>query len=362
MTYLYIANAPEDNSFAQKLSQDLKQHTIDHWYDDGQADESTNYSHLQKATHVVLVLSPAILLNEKTLAALEHAKQSSIERIVLRIAPVDTMPPQISGVLPINASTDDSYQDALETLLEDVRLPETAPRPEIPAEIIEALNSDNSVKRKEGVESLRAYRQGDPVMKELAREELQAMMFREQDKTIRSFVRLILQSFDKTTDELQDEDAVTLPTKEDLATVSGEHAVVVDPSTTPETAPAAAPAQTNQYFWQSSRWNLVLMSLAIFFALGAVAGSAHLAAAIPMLAVGLFLPPFNIVIRGDGNFNWSPTGAIFWNFMLSLLIGTAMSIIVSQITDNLTLLAIPLSMILAGMYGLIVGWLSTVKV
>lgn len=353
MTYVYIAHAPEDQPFAARLSQDLKQSGIAHWYDAG-ANDVEAYQQLQKSTHVAVLLSPASLAAERVLAALEFAKQNQRERVVLRLAPMAILPPQMTGILPIDVSSDESYTSGLETLLDDLLIQVTEVKPALPANIIEMVYQDDPQVRRAGIQKLAALK-ADPDLKELVREELQALVFREKDGSLKQLLHLTLQGFDLEGQPLPP--APTLPSKEELAEQAKAHAVWVD-DPIPVTAPLKPPSKT-VYLWQSPRWQIVWLGVSLLLGLIPALAGGNLVYALPVLAVGVLLPPLNTALRGNGAYIW-PTGAsVLWNVILGTLIGGLTGALLLLAVIDLTGDYLGWSAALGVMLALVIGWLAS---
>jgi hypothetical protein len=345
MVYVYLASAPEDLGFVERLSADLAAHAIQHWYDDGQVDEGLVYLELQKATHVVVILSPHMLLNERVLAALEHARQEKLERIAVRISAMETLPPQIQGVLPLNFSEDGLYQESLETLLEDLRGVTSEPVPELPHELLTALESEQPQIRRNAIESLKQYRTAEEPLRVLAQRELNALVFRERDPGLKSLIQLTLQSFAR--DEREPEPEIVIPTKEELVEQAKGHVLIL------ESYP--------QYLWQSRRWNVVLGGLAVLIGIIGYLLGEHWGYLLPVLLVGLILPQLNITIRQGGKFDWQMPGPLIGNTLLGFLTAGICAGVLAALNVGLTGNFILVNLILGGVLGLFIGWLSSLQ-
>jgi len=347
MTYVYVANAPEDRDFARRLSGDLQKKSINHWYDDGGADEATVYAHLQQATHILVVLSPAVMLNERVLAALEHARQQHLTRLAVRIHPMETMPPQIQGILPLNAADDDHYGAALETLFEDLQPPTTTPRSELPEELMTAIYSENVAIRKNAIQALMQYQDEEEPLKTLALDELRALVFRERDSAMKVLLRSAIQSYEL--DERPTQPKMALPSKEELAQQAAGRAVIIEP-------------EKVMYFWQSPRWHVLLGGVGLLLG-GVVAWvGGHWGYALPILLVSLVLPQLNIAIRNNGELEWQNPGSLVGNTFLAVLSAMVLAGMLFLALPQLDPLWGGASIALGGVLGGVIGWLSGIKV
>ncbi|MFP4321124.1 MAG: toll/interleukin-1 receptor domain-containing protein [Anaerolineales bacterium] len=344
MPYIYIACAPEDKDTAHQLQQDLHTRNIEAWYDDGTADEPTLMSELEKSTHLVAILSPQLMLYPNALAAMEHARQQALNTLAMRIAPIEKMPPQLPGILPLDASNEAAYQDALETLLEDLAIEPAVPEPELPNDVLTALYSDDVEVRRNAIQALGAYRTAEPELREKAQEELNALVFREQNGSLRALVQAMAKSFDAG-EQAPDP---KLPSKEELAEQAKGRAVNIE--------------QTRDiYLWQTTRWHVLLVALALVLSSAMVLIGSNPLYSVPLLLVGFVLPQFNIMIRQDGAYEWHMPGPLVGNLALAVLIvglaGGLLVLLVESISPTL----IGVEIILGAGYGLLVGWLSSLQ-
>ena len=345
MTYVYIANAAVDRPFVERLSRDLTQAAVQNWYDDGQATDQQVFAQLKKSSHMVVVLSPAVLTDERVLGALEGGKQFRLERIALRRAPMESLPPQIQGILPLNAVDDEAYAISLDTLLHDLQISPAEPIPELPQSILTALNSENSAMRRSAIQELLRYRDRDEAERNLALNELNAAIFRERDSSIKDFLRATVQSFNIETGELAEP---SLPSKEELAEQAGMNAVILD-------------TQEVLYFWRSSRWHLIWLVAGMILAVIVFVVGGHWAYLIPVMLVALSLPHLNIIIRSNGEYNWDMPGPIFGNLLLAILIGGGSALVFMLRVEDLDATYLLVNGILVIVLGLAIGWLSAVE-
>ncbi len=341
MPYVYITCAPDHLATAQQLSQDLSAHNIPNWFDDSTAAEDTLFSELEKSTHLIAVLSPQLITYPNALAAMEHARQQDLTRLAIRIAPVEALPPQLAGILPLNASTPEAYQNALDTLLEDLAIQPEEPDPELPNDLLTALYSDNVEIRRNAIQSLATYRDAEPEMRELAKQELNSLVFREQNSSVRALVQAIARTFD--TDRPQDP--------------------VAPANMAPPETQAAPTAKIREiYLWQTTRWHVLLAALALLLSSVMVIVGGNPLYSVPLLLLGLVLPQFNIMIRRDGKFNWEMPGPVIGNTLLSLVIvGLAGALLLALAGDDLNAAFIGVEAVLGLGYGALVGWLSSLR-
>jgi hypothetical protein len=277
---------------------------------------------------------------------LEFARQEKLDRIAVRLMAMDSLPPQLQGILPLNFTEADQYQDSLMTLLEDIQLAPTEPIPELPEDILTGLYSENIQIRRNAIEALRAYRSADETLREFARDELNALGFREREPSLKSLIQLILQSYDKQDHE--SEPNIELPSKEELVKRAEGHAVIIKEAT--------------QYLWQSNRWLMVLGALGILLgSVGFILGG-HWAYLLPPILVGFVLAQLNIAIRQGGEFEWQFQGALIGNLILGLLVAAVPAVILLLLIDELSGAYLLASLFWGGGLGLLIGWLSSLEV
>lgn len=361
MAYIYIAHAPQDQTFVKKLSQDLVVANLDCWYAKSPADESIILNELKKSTHLLAVLSSSVELHEPFLAALEFAKQNQLERLAIRIEVMEQLPPQLRGVLPLDFTDPNRYADALETLLEDFRIAPTAPVPQLPPDIMEALHSEDSEIRQDAILKLRDYRADEDEIKQLALDELHALAFRERNSTLKALVRTAIQLFEQ--EDRAEEPEVHLPSKSELELQSAGRSIVIDTAPHPVIPPPPPPVlpPKKRYLWQSKRWYALLGGAAILLALIVIAASGQVAAGVSLLVLGAVLPAFNIWIRKGGQFEWKMPGPVVGNAIVGLvLVGIVGGL--SVVLADLEAGVLAIAGVVGLAYALLVGWLSAIEV
>lgn len=358
MALVYLAYAAEDKDFAAHLSEDLNQAAI-------QTLHNTDATELlpEQATHILHILSNAALLDEHFLSTLEFAKENRLERLALRLTEIETMPPQLVGVLPLDFSNPEDYQDGLTTLIEDLKIEQVAPISQLPKEIIQLLNSPSSPDRKMGIEILAKYRTKDEVLRQVALNELEALSFRERDSALKALLRVTIQTF--SVQELPTEPI--LPSKEALEIQARESAQSVIPAHEGKGAIGQSFEQSEgeahqRYLWQHSpeRWFGLIISMAVGVGLISFAASGQWAYLIPITMVGMVLAYFNILIRQNGTLAWETPKPLFGNSIVGMIVAVLIAfILMAALELNGTFLLV--NLILGVGFGLFVGWLSAVK-
>jgi len=346
MTKVYIANTASDRSFVERLSKDLEAADVPHWFDDGSATDEQILKQLQESSHLLVVLSPEMMTDERVLGALEGGKQFKLERIALRRAPMETLPPQIRGILPLNAVDDEAYATSLETLIHDLNLVPAEPEPELPERILTALYSDNPELRRNAIQEMAIYRNQGEALRELVLDELNAAIFRERDSSIKTLLRTTVQAFKITTGNLPD---LMLPSKDELAVQAGGDAVII---------------QTNEilFFWNSSRWHVIWAVLGVIVAIIAFVAGGHWAYLIPVLMVTLILPHLNIIIRKGGEFEWEMPGPLIGNTIIAIILGSGSALLLMLAIEDLSATYYVVNTVLGIALGVAIGWMSSLEV
>ena len=292
---------------------------------------------------------PNVLLHEPTLGAMEFAKQNQLERIAVRLAPIESMPPQLQGVLPLDFSDESAYQGGLETLLGYFLVYEVQPEAELPAEILTAVYSENPQIRRNAIQSLLEYRSsGDETMKRLAREELNALVFRERDSAVKNLVRTAVQIFDQE-ERPETRPNVDIPTKEELAKQAEGRAVIIEEPKT-------------MHFWETNRWYVVLGIIGIVLGVVLVVIGGHVAYLIPSILVGLVLPYLNVMIRQGGEFDWKMPGPVLGNAFFALIVAGIAAVILMLAVEELKIGFVVVNITAGLIFGIFIGWLSAVEI
>ena len=350
MVYVYLAHGAVDKVFARRLQGDLSKVGIDAWFNEGGSEEDA-YHALEQATHLVAILSPSALLEEPVLGALEFAKQRKLARLAVRLADLEALPPQLQGVLPLNFSNLDDYDENLETLIADLHIEVEPPPPQLPAHILEQLESEDVNKRKLAIEELADLRNAEKALKDVAREQLMNLVFKEKDARLKNILQLTIQSFDLDERELDD---ATIPGKEEIVAVAQN---IIPPELA---APTTAPLTRTVHLWDSNRWHMILRGVGIVIGiiLLAIGNGAFI---LPVLT-GSILAYFNVAVRQDGKYDWQMESAIIGNVMLGTLIAAVTGAVLFQVFyDNTTTGEVLVSVVISAIFSAVIGWLSCQK-
>lgn len=363
MAFVFLAHAPEDREFAERLSRDLNAANIPTWSPSESATDELVEEHLKETTHLVSVLSPAATQNEKFLHILEVAKKNHVEHVALRLAVIDAVPTQLTGIIPLDFSQPDNYADGVTTLIEDLRIEPAEPPLQLPEDILMLLKSEDVTERKAGVEALAQFRLVEGPLRQMALDKLETVAFHERDSALKILVRATIQTF-----LIQEEDTlppeIALPTREALvkqAEASGLPVFVGNEGVQPH-APRAAPTRRQVYLWQQNtqRWYMVLLMVGLVIGGVAFLLTSELIAIIPMLVTGSVLAYFNIWIRHNGAFEWTMPKPLIGNGVVGSATAGISAIILmlsSEANSNFFII----SLLLGLFFGLFTGWLSAVK-
>lgn len=363
MNQVYIASSPDDLEFVQKLSKDLSVAGITHWYDAGDMDDATRFTQLQNSTHLVAVLSPSIITHEPMLAALEFASQNKLEKVAVRLAAIDEIPPQLRGVLPVNFSDENDYDESLATLIDDLNIEPSQPTLQLPEDIREDIKSLEAAERQRGIENMAKIRDAD--MRQVALEELNSLIFRERDPKLRALIRTVSQKLN-----IEEGDTLPksmLPSKEELAALA---AAAPKSEPKPEPAPPATTATTQPtpkryiYFWQTNRWHPVWLTIGIVIGIIGAALSGFWGYLVPPALIALILPPLNIEMRKEGDLEWPMANSTVGNTVLALVIAGLAALVLAALYDGETTMAsFMLShLIVGGILGAVIGVVSAMRI
>jgi hypothetical protein len=365
MVFAFLAYVPQDQALAEKLSTDFRAQGVEHWLSPNNGDELSTYQHLQKSSHLIAILSPGALADVAFLGALEFAKQNKLERIALRAQAIEALPPQLSGVLPLDFSSPEAYSEGLETLLEDLKIAPPPPAPELPPALFEGLHSPLAEERREAIEALAQYRNAEGPLRDLALDELNALVFRERESGVKALLLATVYSFDR--DKREAEPSPTILSQEELEAETarkaqaGHESLVFDTSPLRMQSDESRPSTPQkQYLWKSPRWYVILFGLSGFFGLALSLLSGQPAYFIPSLIVGGSLAYFNVAIRQGGDFHWKPANALIGNLILGGGLAGFLGLLLIfplGLGGGFVLGAFLLGLIL----GALIGWLSSLE-
>lgn len=365
---VYIVYSQNDSQFVEKLRKDLESHGFDAIVALPMlADIPTA---IAQTDVVLLVLSDAISEDDATLRYLDTIKAQERQLIALRTGAVATIPDAVRGMLPVDFSSEDQYQDSLETLLEDLDPPTVKlPRqPLLPESLQERLESSILKERMEAIQRLGELRHDlDNNQRNYIEDKLRRIVFKDDThgslKTVARSTLQLLNTPEPTPVAEQE------PSLVDADTAKMPLTLTPSPSTATESVlqqRQTAVSETTTVPSASSTYRLVVYSdlwwtLPIFGVLLALLQSAlqrEALSGLPVALVWLALPWFNVAIRDGGQLDWKMPGPLIGNGAIGLILGFVGSIILLLI-GNIETFDLVLISLLGTLYGTFIGWLSS---
>lgn len=359
----YIVYAPEDSAFARKLANDLDEEGVRPILADKDTDEQ--FAELQQSTAILVALSTYAVQDARVLSTIEAVQHIDVPVITLRIGSVDEIPQGLKGILPLDFSDDEAYEDSFATLLEDLHPPEPS-EPILPESIRIALASDDTANRKEGIEKLRKMRDDlDDDVRTLAEQVLRNLVFKDPEASVKSLARATLQLFNQADNEADLQLAKTAPALPKLP--STEQQRVDEISTTKSTtAPKAVMEQGPRSvvpIWYTPQWWMLPIAGVILALLQAILVAEEtqdiIAIVLPIGLSALLLPWLNIVIRDRGNLAWEMPGPLIGNGVAATLlgiIGLGIGAVIGNSLETKDLIAL---LLITAIYGIGIGWVSS---
>jgi hypothetical protein len=350
---IYLVFKETDIPFAKRLSKDLKQHHIQHKPVNLKKDD--RLSALETASYIIAILSPESITDETMLATLKVTEDLGKPLIAVRVGQLPFVPEFLRGILPLNFTDEALYEDMLATLIEDLA-PPTAPRPILPLQLQNVLENLDRVpveERRKTVKALSELRTtSDAIVREAAQQGLRDIAFKDADTTIKRMAGAALQSFNNVQRASVIEAA---PPKPDsfVAELATEDAPVVSAS------PVSMLSAPTTELWRTRQWYIAGgLGSAAALAHGFLADSVPVALALLTMTFGLTW--FNVQIRENGNFVWEMPGPLIGNAGLGFLL-TLIGGLIGILIQGTTLVAFVVLLLLGGLYGLLMGWLATLK-
>lgn len=350
---IYLVFKETDIPFAKKLSKDLKEHHIQHKPVNLKKDD--RLTALDSASYIIAVLSAESITDETMLSTMKVALELNKQLIGVRIGQLPFVPEFLKGLLPLNFSDEALYDDMLATLVEDLA-PPTAPRPILPLQlqnVLENLDRVSVDERRNAVKALSDLRKtSDAVIREAALQGLRDIAFKDADTSVKRMAGAALQSFNDKQRASVIEAAPPAPDTF-VANLEGDTTPLVSSS------PVSMLGSSRPEVWQTRQWYIagVIGSLASVVH-GILADSTSIALA--LLAVTIGLTVFNVLIREEGNFVWEMPGPLIGNAGLGMVLALFGGLIGITLQGT-TLVAFVAMVVLGGLYGLLIGWVATLK-
>lgn len=365
---VYLLYSYEDAEFAEKLSEDLVAHGVEHARADRNTDE--RFSALHKAEKVIVVLSNHVLSDVRVLSTLSAAHDIKTDIIALRIGQVDSMPKQLKGIFPLDFSNPRHYDEALETLLEDIAPSQLNYEPApayLPVEVqgvLDNLELSSLKQRRSAIETLGHYRdEEDQLLRHRAKDALGELVFKEKDGNLKRLASITLQSFDgerETALEIEppepDKFVADLPDGDEFEVED----VAILQTAEPITHGAGLLQLPTQEIWQTQNWLIQTHVVGIISALVLIGLLNMMGLGLALGLVYIGLAWFNVQIRANGDFVWHMPGPMIGNGLLGLilsLIGAGIGSVIDEQSFNTSLGIVVLSVT----NGAFIGWLSTLR-
>lgn len=349
MTQVFLVYAPDDQSFAERLADDLRAQDLA--ISAGDSDSNEQFAALHRATHVIVVLSEAALKDTQVISTLSTASDLKQKVVAVRTGPTKTMPRQLKGI-PLDFSDPDQYQDSFDALMDDLR-PPVKQVPVLPEEIQKALHSDNPVARKDAVNALGMLRNSENLdVRDLAEQTLRDLAFKDPESNIKALARSTLQLFQGTGLEVDTPQLGTLIPEPVSIPLTPPHAA--------KTAPIAkAKIRDTQPIWKSSQWSAVPVFGIVISILGAWAAD-NITYAIAGILVWLLLPYLNVIIRDGGRMEWHMPGPVIGGVIIGLIL-SIVGAIIGLIVGEAEGVDIIIAAVSGSVSGGFIGWLSTLR-
>lgn len=345
---VFVIYAPENTAFVQRLAGDLRPHQVECIL--AAKDSQDEIDVFKNAPVVLVALSMAATKDARVLALLSTAIQRQKRIIALRIGPIEELPKALKGVLPLDFSNEELQEENILTLLEDL-IPPAPPSPLLPSNIQSALDHENAIQRKHGIEQLGAIRhQLDADVRELALQTLRDLAFKDPEATIKALAHNTLQLFSTDTEEATEE---VVPIESSPLIIEDDDAPVVEPAPAPVSSgmPIMVPV------WNTSPWRLSAIMGVLLALLHAYIGQ-NIASGLPIGLVWIVLPWLNIAIRDNGRLEWKMPGPLVGNIAVALVLGLA-GVGLSLLVGGLAFLDIIALLAFNILYGGLIGWIST---
>ncbi len=348
---VYFVFAPEDESFVERLSNDLQQNgfavTLNPAFKDLKAAATTDA--------ILAPLSEPSTNNTAFIEQLASIKSSHAQVIVLRTGTIRDVPEALKGILPLDFSSDDSYEDALQTLIEDLEPPTVNIEflSILPDGIEQRLSSDSADERLKAIQHI-----GDLLATfeteqlEYAERLLRDLVFRDTNSNVKQLARVTLQLLSTTLEEASEDEQDTL---EVVTHTSPIDELPDDPNPIIINTNTIVPAKSQLLVFSQHWWLLPIAG--VLLALGNAIYIQNALGALPIGLVWLILPWFNVTIRDGGRFDWKMPGPVIGNALVGMTLSVVGTVIIALLGATSGLDAI--AFISGGIvYGILIGWMS----
>lgn len=350
---VYVVYAPEDEKFVDRISADLRNHGFN------LVAQPTN--DVLQAAHstdaIIAPLSEVSLAHQPFVEQLEFIKNSPAQFIAMRVGMIRETPDILRGILPLDFSNTDFYNESLQTLIEDLE-PATSqlePVSLLPNGIEVALSSANVDERLHAIQKLSDTRtQLNSQQLEVAERLLRDRVFKDDNGMVKESARVTLQLLSTPAigePPLEDD----IDTLEMIATRSQPIDAMPDDNT-PIIIRANQPIvdKTQLFVYSKQWWRLPIIGVVLALCTALIAE--RVLVALPIAFVWLVLPWFNVAIRDGGRLDWKMPGPVVGNGMIAgalSVVGTMLALIGgASIVQGIGLL------ISGVLFGVMIGWMS----
>lgn len=369
MMKVFIAYTQENAQFVNKLHNDL---TTRHF------DVQTTLPHLDNITTeiartdvVLIVLSDTLITDAAMLVYIETLKETERQIILLRVGAVSELPSVLGGLLPVNFSDENDYTESLDTLIEDLEPPTMKLPRETPLsnELDNMLNSDVAQDRADAIQRIGdKHTELDENQLQYVEEQLRRIAFRDENRGVKMIARSTLQLLSGQSSNTQ----ITEPALEEAATEkivppSPQEAppITIQPTNPEQIVQHATSEQSSMHpiktmVVYSISWRL-LPVFGILLALIQATIHRNALLGLPTALVWLIVPWFNVAIRDGGQLDWKMPGPLVGNGIIGLILGLLGSVLV-LILSGLEMLDFMLITVLGMLYGIAIGWLSSLYI
>ncbi len=366
---IYLLYSFEDSDFAQKLAEDLVERGIELARADRNTDE--RFSALHKAEKVIVVLSNKILTDVRVLSTLSACTEIGTEILAVRITTIDQTPKQLKGILPLDFSNPELYDEVLETLIEDInpsflnQEPSPAYLPEDVQDVLDNLDFASLKQRRAVIDQLGHYRdEEDILLRTRAKDALSDLVFREKDGSLKRLASITLQSFDgerehviESQPPVPDVFVATIPTGEPIEIEDVPILQAIEP-TKSEVGILHMPTTE---VWETSMWLGLTHVVGLGSAVALIIFLGLTTVGLTALFIYVGLAWFNIQIRANGQFIWEMPGPMVGNGLLGLILAV-IAVGLGAIFESLSLANI-IGIVLIGIVnGMFMGWISSLRV
>ncbi len=352
---VYFIYVPEDEDFVNQLTDELHQRgfRVTHHPSDEELTSAT------RTDAVLIALSESSAQNQAFVDELENLiPKSRAQIIVLRIGTISQTPPALKGILPLDFSNPDLYEEAFQTLLQDLE-PQTAklqPISILPDNVEQLLQSESADERIQAIQQLSDLRTTlTDEQIALAERLLRDLVFKDNNNNVKQLARVTLQllltpSSDEQTVEEDEQDTVEfVPTHTTTETSTEEVTPII-------IRPKESSAHSQLVVFSQQWWWLPILGICL--ALSNAIYLEHALGALPIGLVWLVLPWFNVIIRDGGRLDWKMPAPLVGNALIAGFL-CIISVLLLGALGTISILDAFALVLSCVVYGVLIGWMST---